>query len=152
MPSSGAAPGDVLTAEHVLEYTYTRSVGPVIGRFFTGLREQRIEGIRARDGRVICPPTEYDPATGEQLDDWVPVADAGEITSWTWVAEPRPEHPLAEPFAWALIRLDGSDTAMLHAVGARAPDAVRTGARVRARWRAERRGHITDIECFEVVE
>ena len=35
---------DVFTAEHVLEYPggYTRSTGPVIGRFLTGLRAGRI--------------------------------------------------------------------------------------------------------------
>ena len=31
---------EVLRAPHVLEYAYTRSVGPVIGRFFTGLKER----------------------------------------------------------------------------------------------------------------
>ena len=31
-----------LTALHHLEYTYRRSVGPVLGRFFAGLRERRI--------------------------------------------------------------------------------------------------------------
>ncbi len=31
-----------LTAPHVLEYPYTRSVGPVLGRFFAALRERRI--------------------------------------------------------------------------------------------------------------
>lgn len=144
-----ADPHDVLTAEHVLEYTYTRSVGPVIGRFLTGLRERRIEGIRAHDGRVLVPPVEYDPQTGEQLDEFVQVGPAGEVTTWTWVERPRPEHPLGRPFAWALVRLDGAGTAMLHAVDAASPAGMRTGMRVRARWRAETAGAITDIECFE---
>ena len=54
----GLAPGAVepLVATHVLEYPYTRSVGPVIGRFFTSLQEGRIEGVRTADGRVIVPP------------------------------------------------------------------------------------------------
>jgi hypothetical protein len=30
-----SAPTDVLSAEHVLEYPYKRSLGPVIWRFFT---------------------------------------------------------------------------------------------------------------------
>jgi uncharacterized OB-fold protein len=28
---------------------------------------------------------------------------------------------------------------------------VRTGARVRPRWRDERTGYVTDIECYEVI-
>ena len=54
-----------LVEPHVLEYPggYTRSVGPVIGRFLTGLRDGRIEAVRLADGRVLVPPTEYDPST-----------------------------------------------------------------------------------------
>jgi len=139
---------EVLSALHVLEYAYTRSVGPVIGRFFTGLRDGKIEGIRSSVG-VLVPPTEYDPKTAEPLTDWVDVGDAGVVTSWAWVNEPRKNNPLQKPFAWALIKLDGADTAMLHAVDAD-EIAMRTGMRVRARWRAERDGRIQDIECFEV--
>ena len=38
---------EVLSAPNLLEYTYTRTTGPVIGRFMTGLRDHKvIEGIR----------------------------------------------------------------------------------------------------------
>jgi uncharacterized OB-fold protein len=47
-----------------------------------------------------------------------------------------------------LIKLDGADTPLLHAVDA-PHDAMRTGLRVRARWAAERVGSVRDIECFE---
>jgi uncharacterized OB-fold protein len=152
MPESPAA----LTAPHVLEYPYTRSTGDVIGRFFAGLRERRIQGIRAADGasrsRILVPPQEYDPATGAALTEWVDVADAGAVTSWTWIEHPRPKHPLQRPFAFALIRLDGADTSMLHVVDtAGDPAIMRTGLRVRASWRAETTGDITDIESFEPI-
>jgi uncharacterized OB-fold protein len=47
-----------------------------------------------------------------------------------------------------MIQLDGADTSMLHAVRAPERHALRTGMRVKATWRAEREGHISDIECF----
>ena len=143
---------EVLSAQHVLEYPYKRSLGPVIGRFFTSLREGRIEGIRTADGRVIVPPTEYDPETSEALSEFVEVGTSGVITSWAWVTRPRPNHPLQRPFAWALVRLDGADTAMLHAVDAGSDAEMKTGMRVRVRWAAEREGGIRDIECFEPEE
>ncbi len=145
MPDSSAA----LTAPHVLEYPYTRSVGPVLGRFFAGLRERRIEGIRTKSGRVLVPPQEYDPDTAESLDDWVVVGDAGVVTTWAWVHEPRKHHPVDRPFAFALVRLDGADSAMLHAVDAGDESRMSTGMRVRARWRDETQGDIHDIVCFE---
>ena len=140
---------EVLSALHVLEYPYKRSVGPVIGRFLTGLRDKKFEGIRAGDGRVLVPPVEYDPLTAQELKEFVPVGPGGVVTTWTWLTEPRSNNPLQKPFAWALIKLDGADTALLHAVDAGSASAMSTGMRVRPRWREERAGHILDIECFE---
>ena len=143
----------VFSARHVLAYDYRRSVGPVLGRFFTELRARRLVGNRTAAGRVLCPPQEHDPDTGAAtLPDFVPVGPGGIVTTWSWVEAPRAKHPLARPFAWALIHLDGADTAILHALDAPSESRVRTGLRVRPRWRAETRGEIADIECFEPEE
>ena len=143
------------TAAHVLEYPYTRSVGPVLGRFLGALKEARIEGIRTASGKVLVPPAEYDPETAATLSqndgDFVEVGPAGTVQSWTWVVRPNDKQPLGRPFAWALVLLDGADTAMLHAVDAGDPASMSTGMRVTARWREQRTGMITDIECFEPV-
>lgn len=138
-----------LTASHVIEYAYRRSVGPVLGQFFSGLRQRRLLGSRTPDGRVLVPPAEYDPASGESLSELVEVGPGGVVTSWAWVGRPAPQHPLARPFAFALVRLDGADSALLHAVDAGAESAMATGMRVRPRWRRETVGEIRDIECFE---
>jgi uncharacterized OB-fold protein len=145
MPESEA-----LHASHVLEYPYSRSVGPVIGAFLTGLRDGKLLGVRGTGGSVIVPPTEYDPATGEDTGELVEVGPGGVVESWAWVPNPLPKHPLARPFAWALIRLDGADTAMLHVVDAGGPDQVATGDRVTVRFRpaGERIGAMADIEAF----
>ena len=114
----------------------------------TGLREQRIFGLRTRDGRVLVPPPECDPMTGESLEEWVEVACCGEIVTWAWMDRPRRNQPLSEPFAWALIRLDGADSSLLHVVSVPSVEAMRTGMRVQASWRKERVGHMKDIACF----
>jgi hypothetical protein len=141
-----------LTALHTLEYTYTRSVGPVIGRFLGALQERRLVGVRTASGRVLFPPQEYDPETGDPVDEFAEVGPAGTVVTWAWVGEPRPKHPLQRPFAWALIRPDGADTAMLHAVDAGDESRMSTGMRVRVRWRDETAGEIQDIACFEPEE
>jgi uncharacterized OB-fold protein len=130
-----------------------RSVGPVIGRFLTGLRDGRIEAVKLADGRVLVPPTEYDPQTSAPVEaegaHWIEVGPRGTVQTYTWVAEPRAgKHPLTKPFAFALIRPDGADTALLHVVDVSSADAMRVGLRVAPRWRAERTGHITDIEAW----
>jgi uncharacterized OB-fold protein len=143
-----------LLSPFVLEYVYKRSLGPVLSRFFTSLREGRIEGIRTPSGRVLCPPSEYDPESGEPLSAFVPVSPSGTVLTFAWVTCPRPAHPLSHPFAWALIRLDGADTALLHVVDAGEEAKLSAGVRVRARFRppAERQGGIRDIACFELDE
>jgi uncharacterized OB-fold protein len=143
---------EVLSAPLVLEYPFRRTVGPVQSAFLTGLREGFVLGIRTADGQVICPPVEYDPVTGDELDELVTLGDTGTVTTWSWEPEPRPNQPLDRPFAWALIRMDGADTGLLHAVDAGSPERMAAGVAVRIRWAAEREGSITDIACFEPVQ
>lgn len=143
---------DVLSAPLVVEFPFTRSLGPVQSAFLTGLRERTVLGVRADDGTVLVPPVEYDPVTANELVDLVEVAPTGTVTTWAWNPSPRRDQPLDTPFAWVLVRLDGAGTALLHALDAPGPDAVRTGMRVRIRWAATRTGAITDIACFEPYE
>ena len=139
------------TAPLLVSYPYSRTVGDTLARFFTSLRDGRIEGTRGSDGRVYVPPAEFDPLTGEPCTEWVLVEPRGTVTSWAWQSEPQPDQPLDHPFAWALIRLDGADVEMLHAIDAGSPEALTCGTRVQVRWAAERVGGITDIACFDVI-
>jgi uncharacterized OB-fold protein len=138
-----------LSAPLNVGFDYTRSTGPVLGRFVNGLRERRIEGIRGSDGRVHVPPVEYDPVTAAPLSEFVPVGTEGTVVSWSWMAEPLEGQPLQRPFAWALVKLDGADTPMLHAVDA---ERVHTGMRVRVKWADETVGHIRDIAYFVAAD
>jgi len=132
-----------------IEFDYTRSLGPVLSQFMAALAERRILGARGADGRVHAPPFEYDPVSAEPPASLTEVGPEGTVVSWSWMPEPLAGQPLAEPFAWALIRLDGADTAMLHAVDAGSAAAMRTGLRVRPRWAERPAGSIRDIICFE---
>ena len=142
---------EILNQAFTLGFTYTRSTGPVVGRFLTGLKNRRIVGIKASDGRVVVPPMEYDPDTAAELSEFVDVGNEGEIVSFAWVKEPRAAHPLQEPFAWAMIKLDCADVPMVHCVAAKRESDISSGARVRAVWVDEPIGYITDIRYFEPV-
>lgn len=142
---------EVLTADHSIEYTYTRSTGPMIGAFLTGLRDGKVIGCRGADGRVLVPAIDYDPVTSEDLTELVEVADEGVVTSWSWNDRPLKGQPLDHPFAWALVKLDGADTSILGAVDVDDPSKISTGARVKARWADNRIGAITDLAAFEVL-
>ncbi len=140
-----ATTDEVLRAPLVIEYPFRRTTGPVIGAFFAAVREGTLLGSKAADGSVICPPQEYDPVTAEPLTELVPVGDSGTVQTWTWVNEPREGQPFDRPFAWALVRLDGADTPMMHALDVASPDDVSVGQRVRVVWAEQRTGAIGDF-------
>ncbi len=143
---------EVLSAPHSMEFAYTRSTGPMIGAFLTGLRDRRVLGVTDSTGRVVVPPPEYDARTAAALphDQLVEVADEGVVTSWAWNPTPRAGQPFDRPFAWALVRLDGADTSLLHALDA-PREAIGSGMRVRIRWAEPTTGLIHDIACFEPI-
>jgi uncharacterized protein len=134
-----------------VEFDYTRSLGPVLSRFMSALRQRQILGGVLSDGQVVVPPPEYDPATHAAVTDLVPVGDEGVVQTWSWVPEPVAGQPLDRPFAFAHVLLDGADAPLLHAVAVDSPDAIETGLRVRARWAEETTGTIRDIVWFEPV-
>lgn len=138
-----------LEAPLTIAFDYTRSLGPVLGRFMTGLRDRQVIGVRGSDGRVHVPPVEYDPVTFAPLSEFVTVSSHGTVMSWTWARKPVAGQPFDRPFGWALVLLDGASTPMLHAVDVASPDELTTGMRVRIRWADERVGRIQDIACFE---
>jgi len=140
-----------LQAPVTVAFDYTRSTGPVIGRFFSGLRDGVVIGGRTSAGEVVVPPLEFDPVTHEPTTDFVEVSSVGTVTSWTWVPEPVKAQPFDRPFAFALVTLDGATAPLLHALDVTSPEDVSTGMRVRVRWAAERTGAITDIACFELL-
>jgi uncharacterized protein len=143
----------IYRADHVLEYPFVRSVGPTVGAFLTGLRDGKILGTTGSGGKVIVPPTEYDPDTGEETSGVVEVGPEGTVTSWSWAGHPKAKQPLDAPFAWVLVRFDGADTSFLHVLPAASPAEVSTGMRVRPEFapEAERVGHVKDIRHFVAV-
>ena len=135
----------------VLSYPYKRTMGPTMSRFLIGLRDQRIEGTVGSDGTIYVPPAEFDPITGQALSEWRTVADEGTVLSWSWQPTVDDASPLSRPFAWALIKLDGADTPLLHAVEVESPEAIGTGTRVKVRWSDERKASMHDIVAFRPV-
>jgi uncharacterized OB-fold protein len=128
-----------LRAPHVLDVAFERNVGGATAEFLGGLARGEILGSRGADGHVTVPPIDG--------ADVVPVADTGVVRAWSWVPDPDPRHPLGTPFAFALIQLDGADTALLHVVDA-PEDTLVPGLRVGADWRAARHGSVLDIRAF----
>jgi hypothetical protein len=99
---------------------------------------------------VIVPPFEYDPIRPRTSTEIASQQSATPARSPRGpVNEPLDDQPLDKPFGWALIKLDGADTAMLVRRRRRLDrhDEHRHAGGSAGR-RTEREGHINDIECF----
>jgi hypothetical protein len=142
-----------LRLDVVSEFPYKHSTGSVIGRFLAGLKEQKtIWGQRVAGLGVAVPPLGYSEVDGSLGGEWVAVGPAGTVTAVAVVHDAVPGlHPLAAPFAFVLVRLDGADTAMAHVV--QDVEGLQVGTRVEAVWKpdGERTGSIRDIACFRVT-
>ena len=114
----------------------------VSGRSFLGVGRCPVQK------KVFAPAAEYDPYTREALTEIVEVGPGGTIESWSWVNSPRSHHLLKKPFAFALIKLDGADTAMLHMVSDCDESDLSIGKKVLPVWSKNPTEAITDINYF----
>ena len=137
--------------ENRIQFPYKRSLGPVFGAFMTALAGRKIIGIRNGD-RVLAPPLEWDPDTGEELAPRLrrrrPRGHGHE--SGRGCPSPTEQHPLDRAVR---LRARSSSTApttsILHAVDAgsdRRHERPACGSRPAGGPSAS--AHITDIEAF----
>ncbi|MBI3269719.1 MAG: Zn-ribbon domain-containing OB-fold protein [Planctomycetes bacterium] len=133
-----------VAVEGRIRIPYRWPAGKAGGRFLAALRdESRLLGQRCpKCARVAVPPRPRCLSCGAVADEWVPVGPEGELVSWT-VARGGPA-----PVAWGLVRLDGADTGVLHRLLDVAPEALKSGMRMRAVLDGRRTGQITDIAGF----
>ncbi len=136
-----------------IEFPYTSSTGNAVGRFLTAFRDDKqIWGLKCpRCNRVVVPAQDYCDICAQDMSEWVDVGQEGKIVTWTVVHRDHVLYPHKVPFAYALIQLDGADTALLHTVLADDYAAIKTGAKVKAVWKDERTGHIRDLDHFALV-
>ncbi len=143
---------ETLTLKGQIAVPYTWWVGTTGSRFLISLRdEKKILGNRcAACNRVYVPPRRNCGRCFNEIEEWMELGSEGAIVSHTVVRFPFKVQPCEPPFAYALIKLEGADVSIVHVIKEEL-DRLATGARVRARFREDRSGHILDIDCFEII-
>ena len=127
--------------ESAIRIPFRYAAGAAGSRFLVALRdEQRILGGRcAACARVYAPLRSFCGVCGGTPLAEVEIGPGGAVQSWT---------EKAGGAVFALVTLDGADTALLHLLLAASGEAY-CGMRVHARFAAERRASILDIAGFE---
>ena len=143
-----------LTLKGQIAVPYTWWVGETGSRFLIALRDEEIIlGNRChRCGTVYVPPRKNCGRCFVDMDEWVELGNQGIVKAHTIVRFSHPLQPVKAPFAYALIQLDGANVSLVHIVK-KDLDRLMIGVRVRAKFRdkQERKGHILDIDSFEII-
>jgi uncharacterized OB-fold protein len=146
------------TLEEHWDITYNHALGEVASRFYEALRDQeQILGRRCPScERVLLPPRPFCDRDFVDTTDWVEVGHEGRVEVFTVVFQTFKGLPEA-PYCIAYVLLDGADTAILNYVKGidwtpdNVPQNIKVGDRVRAVFKEEREGRITDF-WFEKIQ
>jgi len=143
-----------LTLEGQIAVPYTWWVGETGSRFLLALRDEgKILGNRCDTcNTVFVPPRKNCGRCFVDTREWVELGNEGVVKAHTIVRFSHPLQPVDPPFAYAMIQLEGADVSLVHLI-TKDLDKLKNGVRVRARFKEEpeRKGHILDIDGFEII-
>jgi len=140
------------TVEGKLALPYTYFAGRIGSKFLTTIRDaKRIMGIRCKKcNQVFVPPRQTCDVCLEDIrENWVDVANSGEVTNFTVVRYADKHLPRKPPYVLAMIKLDGADTSLVHIVEGVDVDKVKVGLKVQAVFAGETTSTILDVDHFE---
>ena len=139
-----------IPGELSVSFRYTPGVGNTA--FFEALRDRGVFlGSRCEtDGVTYLPARSFCERCLAHLTPSVECGPEGELLSWTVARIDVDERPLNAPVTYGLVKLDGSDTALLHRL-VDVDGEPTIGMRVRPVLADRREGSIFDLDGFAPV-
>jgi hypothetical protein len=160
-PSSAAEEKveELIVKKQILAIPQKFSTGPVMGKFLNSFKEKKILANKCPEcGRRQLPPRETCAECVVRATDWVEVGPEGVISMMdiTYYASPDPltGESRETPYVSAHFLLDGckGHETLWHELKPSDRDRAKKGDRVRPVWSKNRKGAITDIEYFELID
>lgn len=138
---------------------YEHAYGPYYGRMFDEIKENGVfMGVRGSNAdEALLPPREIDDITHKRTGTWKACADTGTIRACSIINVEVYGQTRQIPYVYAEVVLDGASTKMIHVIEIddleTAKKNIKPGTRVKAVWtKGERKGAVSDIERFEVID
>ncbi|NDH52654.1 MAG: hypothetical protein EBY24_11800 [Betaproteobacteria bacterium] len=147
-------PIDSMPTTLKLDYHHAR--GPYFGRLFDEMQTTgRLLGIRCPSCQsVLLPPRELCDVCFVRTGTWVDVADTGILQAFSIIHLKFVGQTREPPYVYAEIMLDGAATKIIHVLDGvdvdTAPTWLKPGVRVKAVWKSELKGSLSDISHFEL--
>jgi len=159
MESSKKENMELLSISRVVDVPYNYNAGYYVGQYLRELeKNKRIIGVKCpKCQKVYVPPRVACPQCFVKMKEFVPVSDKGIVTAFTVVSvpftNPLTGEPKELPFTCAYIRLDGTDSNLMHCLEELDDRKIKAGMRVQAVFSDTRSGdHFTDIKCFKAIK
>jgi uncharacterized protein len=150
--------GQFLSITRVVDAPYNYNAGYYVSKYLRELMQnKRIIGVKCPQcGKVYVPPRVVCGPCFVELKDFVDVSNKGTISAFSITrfpfTDPNTGEPKKVPFCGAFIKLDGTDTNIMHLLDETDEKKIKAGMRVQAVFNEERTGnHFTDIKYFRII-
>ena len=155
----GELPEPLGVVNYSFALDYEHAYGPYYGRMFDEIKENGVfMGVRGSNAdEALLPPREIDDITHKRTGTWKACADTGTIRACSIINVEVYGQTRQIPYVYAEVVLDGASTKMIHVIEIddleTAKKNIKPGTRVKAVWtKGERKGAVSDIERFEVID
>ena len=129
--------------------------GETAGKFLRSLKDdKKIIGTKcSKCNKVYTPPRKTCPACFIENTEWVDLSGEGTLVSYTVTRRQLAAIPKDKkvPVIYGLVKLEGSDTAMLHFIEGISPEEVEIGLKVKAEFAESDETSVRAISCFKPV-
>ena len=149
---------DRISLQKILEIPYHYSGGVQVSRFLRELKyNKRFVGVKCPNcGKIYVPPRIVCKECFVKTEEFVQVSDKGTVIGYTVTSvpytNPRTGEPKRLPFTTGYIRLDGSDSNILHRLEELDEKKLKTGMRVLDVFNEDCTGdHFFDIKFFRTI-
>jgi len=150
---------EISSITYMVNMPYNYNAGYYVSRYLTELQKnKRIIGVKCpKCGKVYVPPRVTCRECFVRMEEFVPVSEKGTVIAFTVTSvpytNPNTGEPKKLPFTAAYIRLDGSNSNILHCLEELDEKNLETGMRVQAVFSENRTGdHFTDIKYFRTIK
>ncbi|MEO0116791.1 MAG: Zn-ribbon domain-containing OB-fold protein [candidate division WOR-3 bacterium] len=101
---------------------------------------------------VFLPPKIYCEFCFETLTEWREIPNRGRLEGYTILFLGPDGKELSQPELVGLIRMENTDTVIVHRLGEMEPEEIEIGMELEAVFKREREGEINDILYFRPLE
>jgi len=134
-------------------------VGKYMDKFYDGLQEKKLVGNKCpKCSKVFLPPRKICGACIKEIpidQNWVDLPDTGVLVNYTftpYAVNQRGVRKRKKPLIIGMVKIDGSDTAMVYRLLNIKPEEIKTGMKVKIEWNENSKGNPSDIKGFKVVK